>query len=185
MATRARAGRAGRADRMRMPMLAGWLFVDLLLVLFLAALGGLPAGDTGAEPAVAPPPAPSAEPTPKAGPRVVERKPYTFTVRVSPLALRSGADTPAARRLLSGVTRELARLAKAKPELERREVGFVLALGAGPDSDKGPSIAGAHEAIRTLQSRHPMFKNAADIGRGYWTEGPATSVEFVVLFYSD
>jgi hypothetical protein len=158
-------------------MLAGWLFADLLLVLFIVAFTSLPAQTVISHPRPRRTATPTPTPTPR--PRVLERKPQTFTVTdVSPTDV---ASSDAATRS-AAVARLLGELRKqfVVRGLQRRQAGFVIVLAYGPIYGIGQAISTANSVVRILRTKESQFSGAA--GLGYW-QGSA-GFEFKIFFFA-
>jgi len=161
-------------------MLAGWLFADLLLVLFVTAFASLPAPRvmSGPHPGITATPTPTPTPTPRPKLRVLEQNPQTFTVAdVSPAAVASSdATTKAAAvaRLLGELRTQL-----AAQELQGRQAGFVIVFAYGPADGIGPAISTANSVVTTLKTE-AQFKGSA--GLGYWSGSPG--FEFKIFFFA-
>lgn len=161
----------------RAPMLAGWLFADLLLVLFITAIASLSA------PAVVPHkhfPVKTSSPTPSPSPtdRVLERGPHTIDIDVRP----SDVVNPASRgEAIARLLREL-RQKLAAQGLRGRVAGFILVFANGtPDGNGiGQAILAAKTALRAIQSREPGFGNAS--GLSYWSG--TGNFEFKIFFFA-
>lgn len=161
-------------------MLAGWLFADLLLVLFVTAFVSLPAPPVvGAVHATAKPtPSPSSTPT-VTPPRVLEQQPQTFTVTdVSPTDVSSSdaaTSTAAIAKLVGELRNQL-----AAHGMQGRQVGFVIVLAYGPIDGIGPAISTANSVVGILKAKESQFSGAA--GLGYWTGSPG--FEFKIFFFA-
>jgi hypothetical protein len=139
-------------------LLAGWLFADLLLALFVvflgaqggAALGALPK-DSGSSTGGA-----SATPTsttttevatttttapPPAKPAGVETTPYKFEVQTNEAAL-TGPDGPAKDAERQRIADEVITKLRADGRIDRR-AGFVLTFGVNPTVGQGQVLAAA------------------------------------------
>lgn len=123
-----------RASRLLSPeALAGWIFADILIVLFIVSLG-----------AAAAPPAPLATPTPTPTPTATPSKPVerpkakpalrpkavSVTVKVNPDRLLDSGSPRAGQ--LKSVCRQLKRSIKAKDRTGDR-AALVLIFGGGGD----------------------------------------------------
>jgi hypothetical protein len=164
-------------------MLAGWLFADLLLVLFITAFTSLPAPTVAsvvhpsstAKPK--PTPTPTATPTPQ--PRVLEQEPQTFTITdVSPTDVTSSdpaASAAAVVRLLGELQKQL-----AARGLQGRQAGFVIVLAYGPVDGIGQAISAANSVEGILKAKESQFSGVA--GLGYWSGSPG--FEFKIFFFA-
>lgn len=155
-------------------MLAGWLFADLLLVLFITAIASLPAPPVVANngiPVKTPSPSPSptlTTPTPTPTPTptsVLERSPHTIDIDVSPSDVNDPASRDAAiATLLSELQQKL-----AAQGLRGRRAGFVLvfAYGTADSNGIGQAISAAKTVLHAIQAKEPGFSQAS--GLGYWS----------------
>jgi hypothetical protein len=181
---------------LRVSMLAGWLFADLFLVLFIVAFASQPAAPvTASKPkspapthtpmpsasASAPPtssPSPSSKPTPIG----VEQNPQNIVVKVSPLDV----DNPATRavalvQLLADLHKQLARL-----HLIDGTAGFVVVFATSVTDNSDP----VDEAIKVADSVLPVLKkeDAALFGRasgeGFWGGTNGNYFHFQIFFFT-
>ncbi|GAA3967777.1 hypothetical protein FOF52_10270 [Thermobifida alba] len=172
-------GRRRRPANGRAPAvhLAGWLFADLLLVLFLVSLSAQNA-----------PEAP--EPPPPPPPKLLSPDSCEFTVR-----LGNGFDVDPDR-----VVAELGRILsdpddsdfntddghgepsdKCREHLtEQREIGFVIAFGSGSNQQIGAAKEFAAEVVEIAVAEIPQFEGAKY--RELWTGGSPGAVELSVFF---
>jgi hypothetical protein len=171
----------GRARRQFAPHLAGWLFADLLLLLFLVALVSVPpsAATPAAEPTTTPMPSPSSTPGPPKLP-VLDLESVNFKV--------SGLNA-------DGLLREDpssvdALVEKFRDQLtakgaQSRRAGLVLTFGAAPTYDyrSGIGYKIADELIKLIKSRLPLFAGIAS--RSLWTTGTVGDVELEVFFFDE
>jgi hypothetical protein len=167
---------------LRVPMLAGWLFADLFLVLFIVAFSSQPAAPTPTPtptPTVSKPPAPNRRPKPAQ--MGLEQNPVDIKVYVSPADVDNPAThARAVAALLSGLHAQLA----ARHLLGERS-GFVLTFAT--------SVAGAsdpiNEAVRVANSIIPILKtqDAATFGHtsgeGLWG-GQGEYFHFQIFFFT-
>jgi hypothetical protein len=145
-------------------LLAGWLFADLLLLLFIVALGSLPTADRGGHhPVVSPSPSPSPSAT-RAAEQGLIVKPCSFTIR-------TGSEASVVHHLTT-------RLHSAG--VADRTAGFVLSFGTAPTP--GPGQAAANRVNKDITNRLPNFRHAPK--RGYWKGGRSGSVRIDVFFLS-
>jgi hypothetical protein len=159
-------------------MLAGWLFADLLLVLFVTAFASLPAPRVMSSPHPGSTATPTPTPTPRPQLRVLEQNPQTFTVAdVSPTAVASSdATTKAAAvaKLLGELRTQL-----ADRKLQGRQAGFVIVFAYGPLDGISRAISAANSVWRTLKTE-AQFKGIA--GQGYWSG--SAGFEFKIFFFA-
>jgi hypothetical protein len=157
-------------------MLAGWLFADLLLVLFITAFASLPPPPVVAGRPATPKPPAVKHTTPPPKPRVLERSPHTFTVNVPPSQLADPATRNAAvGRLLQGLRQQL-----AAQGLQGRQAGFVLVFAYGPIGGIGQAISTANDVVEILRTKMGTFGQAS--GLGYWTGNG--DFQFKIFFYA-
>lgn len=167
------------ADGLRAPMLAGWLFADLLLVLFITAFVSLSAPNpvSAVHPNGRVKPKPTHTPTSRT--RVLEQQPQTFSVKdVSPADVASpNAPTHAAAvaKLLGELKRQL-----ASRGTQGRQAGFVIILAYGPVDGIGQAISTANSVVGILKAKESQFSGIA--GLGYWSGSPG--FEFKIFFFA-
>jgi hypothetical protein len=164
-------------DHLRIPLLAGWLFADLFVVLFIISLASQPPAVTHKP--LRPTSSPSASPSPSPSPThsqqsVLQRQPTDVNVPVSPSELQQlDADPADDGSLLSGLNSQL-----ATDGLRGKKAGFVLLLVPGPDV--GPAEATAQSIVGSLPSQDSAtFGSTA--GEGYWN-GNVSYVQFQIFF---
>lgn len=180
---------------LRVPMLAGWLFADLFLVLFIVAFSSQPAVPaakpalTPTPPAVAhsasPSPTPSRKPSPspKPAPVGLEQIPVNFVVKVPPAAVDNPATRAAAvKKLLAGLNGWL-----SDHHLLGRTAGFVVIFATSVTGAADP----LDEAIHVAQSIVlPDLKkqDSATFGRtsgeGLWGGGSGDFFHFQIFFFT-
>jgi hypothetical protein len=171
--------------------LAGWLFADLMLVLFLVAMAVQPRAQ------IAVGKTPEKRPTPD-GPRVLGQEFCEFMIPVRADGLLGGASSARAD-LLSKVRGALrgehpswlhgpemhTRAGRASCDRQIRDglkVGFFLVYGAQSDVNRGVQLGQkAAKAIRTGDDR---FGEA--IYRAAWTGGEGgDAVQIITFFYQN
>jgi hypothetical protein len=152
--------------RVRLTMLAGWLFADLFLVLLIAGLATLPAKPSGSDQSPSPSPSPAPSKTHEVG---LDPAHIDFNVDVSPSSFRGGSHKP----LLDKVNSELRRR-----DPSGRQVGFVLVFASGPQGDAGTAVQTATKAFKLLKSQSRLFANST--GLGYWS-GDGDHFEFKIF----
>lgn len=161
--------------------IAGWLFADLLLVLFIVGLGSQVTKSV-AEPR----PSPSASASRKQEPKKpgMRTKPVVLSVPVRADALLSGPGSRqrAASRALD---RELSKELKSPRVAEQTEglrAAVVLAFGqTGSDISKGQRLA--RQVLGELPDIEPsLFKGAA--GKPFWNGSATNRVELWVYLYA-
>ncbi|WP_100445813.1 hypothetical protein [Glycomyces xiaoerkulensis] len=165
MALRPRASR--RVESQSPVSLAGWLFADLALLLFIITIvvvSDFPAAalDDGPEetaPAPSPSPTPSPTPEPTADPGV-EPEPLVFYVDSDAAGLVDGSES-AERDLVDDVAEHFEPLIQ-----DGSRVGFMLTFGGASDPGYGGSIAAA--ANEVMAEAYPdLFGDAPT--RHFWT----------------
>jgi hypothetical protein len=178
-------GRRTRGHRQNVPMLAGWLFADLFLVLFIVAFSSQPTvamskptsaakTTTGAHKATAK----------KPGTQGLESTPVDFVLPVSPDDLDSSDPSvydAAKAALLSGVHSELA----GKHMLGHR-AGFVLIFATSVEDAADPideAVKVATAVIPMLKLGDPAIFPAGTGGEGLWG-GSGDYVQFQIFFYT-
>lgn len=158
-------------------LLAGWLFADLFLVLFIVGLESTPGAGAASSSASATATTTTTTPTTTTtvAERVLDRTPVKFEVEADLDRLGAeGPDGPVAAGVLDAVSREVAARGPG------RAVGFVLIFAAGPQDGIAQAQDRARTVLGVLQSRQPAFADAS--GEGYW-RGGANVLEFDVFFY--
>ena len=155
--------------RSHLPMLAGWLFADLFLLLLLTALPATPVRkDPTANPSASGAARPNPKPTPTHAPGL-DRKYLSFTVNLSPDRYRAGARAE----MLQKVAAEL-----KKQNPKGRKVGFVLVFASDDQGHVQRANDTGADVVKLLQARSPLFAGAP--GLGYWN-GPHNNFEFKVF----
>ena len=170
-------------ESMRLPLLAGWLFADLMLLLFVIGLSFAPIQSATVSPKPTPTSSPSGHPSPSALPtqRVLNRTYYTIYVNVSLPDLQQGS--PAATQLIDGTNAKVAQLASEHPELAGKDVAVAVIFGAGPQSDINTAITEATTAGNILRGEDHTFSQASFLPE--WTGNPTpTYVELILFFYA-
>jgi hypothetical protein len=173
-------------------MLAGWLFADLFLVLFIVAFSPQPAAPahkptptktpthaSSPTPSVARSASPSPTPTRKSTPVGLEQNPQNFLVYVSPAEVDDPATRAAAlARLLAGL----------KAELASRHLGgtagFVVIFATSVTGNPDP----VDEAIKVANSVLPVLKKqdaavfGSTSGEGFWGGDSGDYFHFQIFF---
>jgi hypothetical protein len=170
---------------LRLPLLAGWLFADLMLLLFVISLSFAPVQTpaAGAKATATPTLRPSPHPSPSARPqqRVLLQTYYQIDVNVDMPSLKPG--TAAAGQLIQGTDNALGQLVKKYPSLRGKAVGVAVIFGAGPQTYIDTAIAEAATAGKILRAKDPRFSQASFLPE--WTGGTApTFVELILFFYA-
>jgi hypothetical protein len=169
---------------LRVPMLAGWLFADLFLVLFIVAFSSQPAVPS---PTLTPGPTPTITSTPtpirphRPTPVGLKQIPANITVDVSPADVDNAATRAhAVAALMSGLRAQL-----AQKHLLGERSGFVLVFVT--------SVAGANdpinEAVNVAKRIIPILRtqDAATFrgtsGEGLWG-GSGEDFHFQIFFFT-
>lgn len=146
-------------------LLSGWLFADLLLVLFLVALVSVPLKPAAAHPAptarkstASPSPRPSPSPPVPRRPPGLDPNYLALEIAVSPDQVRASGIG----QFRAAVDRQL------RAHRDPRPVGLVLIFAAGPDTPEGQgqAIETANKTANALKAQDPVF--AETLGLGYW-----------------
>ena len=150
-----------------MPVLAGWLFADLFLVLFVVGLASLP---------------PSAHPKPRPRhtsppPSRVLDKPVSFTLKVSP----SSVEYPATRAVADTRLVHALEMALRSRHLANRQAGVLLVFASGPEYGIDQAVTTAQSVVSVVRHRVKAFSMVS--GKGYWS-GSGDNFEFEVFFFS-
>ncbi|MFI9831304.1 hypothetical protein ACIHIX_26915 [Streptomyces sp. NPDC051913] len=171
--------------------LAGWLFADLFLVLFLVVLGMVASDGTGAAGAKKSPkpsssPSPSASPSPSRtakGPTGLDPKGHTIAVSLSSgatgRASGKGNNLNAAdrKKIVAALDKEM------RASGDGRRIGMVITFGVAPQSMLGAATDLAEDVNATLKSRRPQAFCGGNVGtRPFWSGGSADRVE-IELYY--
>lgn len=156
------------------PLLLGWLYADLLLVLFIAAMGNVTAP---AEPARAVREAPA----PAKAPEGLDPQPITLTVRVDRDRLADG--DPAVRRAFDRrVSRRLESAIRERDGLTVRDARVGLAITFGYDRSLGRAQEVARAANRAAERAQPrLFGNA--VVKSYGSLRPGDRVTYEIYLY--
>jgi hypothetical protein len=150
----------------RPALLAGWLFADLFLVLFLVTLASLPSS----------PHKQNSPPPPPPPPRALD-KPVSFTLNVQPSAIQDPATKSAAdTQLVQALEGKL-----AASHLAGRQAGVLLVFASGPPDGIDQAIANANSVISVVRARVPGFGQVSP--KGYWS-GAGDDFEFEIFFFS-
>lgn len=141
--------------------LAGWLFADLFLVLFITALATVPAeawrSNEVSEPRTAARPTPSPTPTKTADcPVSYDLVPVRLVIQnVSQRKLLAG-DGATQQDLLHKVDAEIGRA-----NLSNHYAGLILAYGLDSNANRTTARAAAKEAGDVIKRNRPMFARAS------------------------
>ncbi|WP_433256938.1 hypothetical protein ACQPYK_18980 [Streptosporangium sp. CA-135522] len=183
-------------ERLTAAHLAGWLFADLLLVLFLVSLSAQTFSPV-------PPPVPS--PTPTRTPDAVRTpKPATarllskdycelliradFGLMLGTGPARAAEERRVVRRMdavLQGRDPQAVLGVNAGPCREHlrrdRQAGIIIAYGAAPRSSIGLATQVAKRVSDAVIAGHPRFAGATALAQ--WTEQGTDQVKMIVFFY--
>jgi hypothetical protein len=163
--------RRGRSSgHLRMSLLAGWLFADLFVVLFIVSLASLPT--TAATHRLFTVPSPTRSPV-----SVLDQTPITFDVDVSPTAVENPATRPAAD---AELLRSLNGILAARGLLDKR-AGFVLVFASAPATAISQAVAAATSIVGVIRARDQVFARTS--GEGYWS-GSGSGFEFQIFFFA-
>lgn len=164
--------RSRSARNHSMDWMVGWLFADLMIVLFIVALG---TNDVSAGPSPARSPTPTAKPskptpTPTVipstpGPPGIATRPATYTIQVAAARILGGttADRSAELRLFRDKLRAI-----AQRSLAGRQAGIVLVWAESPDVNRGMRLAALTGS--QLKAAHPQVFRAT-VPRTLWKGG--------------
>jgi hypothetical protein len=180
-------------------LLAGWLFADLLAMLFVISLasqtqGAAAAGDPSQSASQSPSPgnsehsSPSPGTKPSTGPNPptsaeaakIGLDPHWQQVNVTDINYdelrRQGPDGPMAKKIVDQMTAAL----KDRPG-GGRQVGLVATFTQTPNNpDRGDKMSALVDAA--LTKNHPQFKGAADLP--LWQAGSEGTVQVKVFFFN-
>jgi len=168
--TSTHAANARRRRRWSIESVAGWVFADLFLVLFLVGLGSAVPIKPAAKPTPKPPA--TAKPTPKPTPTPTKTPPAPIIGMRQlpiPLNLTVAADAltstgPAGIREGGLACRRLRQAAAAPLKGER--AGLVLIFGGGPDVVSGQSVA--RSLSKQLNCANPALFVRRTPYRAFW-----------------
>ena len=152
--------------------LAGWLFADLLLVLFITTfaattLAPKPVKHPGAHPT----------PTPTHHLQVLILRPHRFTLTVPGSGIVGSNGRSAADRSLAADLEKQLR----EQGLSKVRAGLVQAFGWSPlSSGDGTQVAKA--ANLAVTRNLPLFRKART--ESYWHAGSDGSVSFIIFFFA-
>lgn len=178
-------------DALRVPMLAGWLFADLFLVLFIVAFSSQPAvpvptptrsATHSASPSPSPTPSHTPTPTPTPSPVGLDQNPYNPTIDVSPSAVDNPATKAAAvKQLISDLNNWL-----SGHHLLGRTAGFVIVFatsvtGAGDPVNEAYSVANSVLPVLRKQDA-AMFGRTS--GEGLWGGSAGDDFHFQIFFFT-
>jgi hypothetical protein len=169
-------------------MLAGWLFADLFLVLFIVAFASQPAAPVMvSKPRV---PTPTHSPThpampsasPKPAPVGVDQNPQNIVVQVSPVDVDNPATRAAAlANLLASLNKQLASL-----HLTGGTAGFVVIFATSVTDNPDP----VDEAIKVADSVLPFLKKqdaalfSRASGEGFWGGANGNYFHLQIFFFT-
>ncbi len=177
-------------ERFRLPLLVGWLFADLMMLLFVLGLSLAPAGITAGAAKSSPSPTvsrtPTVSPTPSVTPseRVLDRQYYAFDVSVSLPGLQQGnTGNAAARQLISGANNQISQLIAQHPALAGKAIGVAVIFGAGPINAIGIATKEAGIAGDILRRGDPVFNQASILPEWIGNDTPSFA-KFIVFFYA-
>lgn len=175
-------------DSLRLPLLAGWLFADLMLLLFVIGLSFAPAesAPVKASPSPAVSPTPTVSPTPPVMPkeRVLDQQYYEFSVNVSLADLQPGnSGNAAAQQLIKATDAQISELIAEHPALKGNPVGVAVIFGAGPIDAIGAATEEAGTAGAILHSADPEFGQASFLPEWIENDTP-TFAKLIVFFYA-
>jgi hypothetical protein len=152
-----------RADSPSPTSLAGWLFADLALLLFIitvVVVADFPADAPEAPAAIeSPSPTPEPSPSPTAEPGV-EPRPHEFIVHTDAAGIIAG-DSKAVDALVTALEADFAALVD-----QGYKVGFALTFGGADDPGYGGDLAEAANKI-LARSFPDLFADAPT--RSFWT----------------
>jgi hypothetical protein len=183
-----------RSRRASPAMLAGWLFADLLLMLFLLGLAGQASPKS---PAVSPTQSESPSPSPSPSQGFISKDFCEFLLPVNTAAM-SADNRAAASDLITTLNQALTgqypdeiladpgnpagSRANCLGQLPRRpRAGVVIAYGASQSI--GTGIAVGQHAVQAIIQRSPRFNGASSIW-GWTGEYGDNKVELIVFFIS-
>ena len=160
---------------LRVPMLAGWLFADLFLVLFVVVIAAQPSVSTATSKAAHPIGNPAHQ---LPAQLALDRRPVEIDVNVAPADLIDPAlQAQAARQLLHSL-----KAALTARKLSGLQAGFVLVFASGTEAKINSAIASANAAIQLIRSRDQATFGGAG-AEGLW-RGHGDYFEFQIFFFA-
>lgn len=190
--------RFGRPRQRSPALLAGWLFADLLLVLFLVNLATEPSGSTShpkPPPTASPSPSPSSSPSPSPSQAFIGKK---FCELLLPLNTRGieendkAAESQLVRslgvvlaghdngKILNDAVNEDGDKSSCIIQLAKHlRAGVVIAYGASPDIGTGLTLG--ENAVADIIRLSPRFSGASSFS-GWTGEHGSNAVELIVFF---
>ncbi|MEV1073936.1 hypothetical protein [Micromonospora parva] len=167
-------------------MMSGWLFADLLLVLFLTLLSSTAAGGPQTAPSASPSVSPSvsASPSPSPDASAVSRCPqsfdlrsHTFTVDQISLSALAGYSASARARLVGDIRSQL----RAR-NLQNQYAGMVIAFGFAPNANRALAREAAREAGLMLRAELPTFARV-QVREFSYESSTTNKISFDVFFF--
>ncbi len=150
--------------------LAGWLFADLMLVLFVTTLASTTV------PAAPKPPAPVAAPSPQPpGQRVLVLHVHEIPLTISAVGIAANSGT-AVHALVAQFRRRLKRIG-----FSDARAGLVETFDAAPESSSA-AIDLARRINHIITKHFPLFAQA--VTQSYWEAGPAGGAEVKIFFFA-
>jgi hypothetical protein len=138
-------------------VLAGWLFADLFLVLFMVALASVPHSSLAAKaqspkPATTPRPSPRPTPSPtKSAAPGMANTPTDICVSQESSSIVADFDTQVRQKGMAG-----------------RKAGFILVFATG--TDPGGAVTKASQIFKLIKNTDPNRAAFADVGgEGLWS----------------
>jgi len=179
-----RSSRRREIGVLRVPMLAGWLFADLFLVLFIVAFSSQPSVPA-AKPTSTPTPTVthSASPSPSPSQLGLEPTPVNAVIMVSPAAVDNPATrTAAVRELFAGLNGWL-----RDHHLLGRSAGFVVIFATSVAGASDPLDEAVHVAqtivLPDLKNQDSATFGSAS-GEGLWGGGSGDFFHFQIFFFT-
>lgn len=165
-------------SRSRIPLMAGWLFADLCLVLFVVGMSAAPTVLPHRHVVPVKTHKTKARAAAKPKPLALERRPIDIWVNISPSNFSSqGVSSQAASELLSNLTQQI-----TAQHMSGHKAGFVLVFASGSISATGQAIDSADTVLRLIQSRDGSVFGQAS-GEGLWN-GQGDNFHFQIFFYA-
>lgn len=152
---------------LRTPLLAGWLFADLFLVLFVLSLASLPPKS----------PVHHIMRIPRPRPSSVLDRPVSFLITVPPTEFQDPVTEPAAA---SSLVRLLNHVLDTR-KMAGRQAGVLLVFASGPESAIDQAISTAKSVIGLVRRKVPGFSQVSSAG--YWN-GAGDYFKFEIFFFS-
>ena len=158
--------------------MAGWLFADLCLVLFLVGMSSVPTVLPHAHSAPRKTYKAKARVAVKSKALALQHRPVDVWVNISPSNFSSQEiSSQAASELVINLTEQI-----AADHMTGYKAGFVLLFASGSINETGQAIDSANAVLRLLRVRDAHVFGQAS-GEGLWS-GQGDNLHFQIFFYT-